>query len=162
MKKDIHQMIVELDCLSVSDLDELKNRIDYILFTKEGRKSSKDSEYLDFYKLIVEEIGKRLNCKMGIQENYWHFKKKSPLFKKFKESYKTIEQFQENNCSIGSRKEDIIRFRLIAIKVILDFLEKAGIPISLTTFINNMHKVPGIVNNAFPMYAENGLLSKIL
>ena len=152
-------MIVKLEELDVNDLTNLKNRIDYILLTKKetSKSHNQDLKYLDFYKLVIEELSTELNTKLS--ENFWAFKR-TPLYKKFKESYQIIEQFQIDNCIID--KLQVKKFQLFGVNLVMDLLKHASVPLGLKVVVNNLHKIPGLVHNAFPDYIENGLLFKVL
>lgn len=60
-----------------------------------------------------------------------------------------------------NRLERLKAFRLLT-RVLLRFLENARVPITLKTVVQNLDKIPRLVDDEFPGYLESGVLPMLL
>lgn len=109
-----------------------------------------------FYDVIQSCLLKEL----GIEKRAFSIFKKSNNFNKFKKSYKDLDVYMKS-ININNKKSINYKFYLLFIKLLIDWLQECNIPISLSTVINNMNKIPGLLNQAYPDYIKNGLIHLI-
>lgn len=50
----------------------------------------------------------------------------------------------------------------IGIKLLYENLAQLGIPVTAGTILGHVHRVPGVINKAFPGYAEAGMLGLVI
>lgn len=50
----------------------------------------------------------------------------------------------------------------LSVELLHDRLIEMGIPVSATTIMNHMHRVPAVLNQSFPGYAQSGLLHLVI
>lgn len=70
-----------------------------------------------------------------------------------------VSAFPANHEHRGVHERGLLQ---IGLRLLYEDLRRMGIAVSARTLMQHVHRVPAVVNAAFPGYAESGLLHKIV
>lgn len=141
--------------LNEKDLNEVKNKAEFLLIDKQ--KIEKDNIRLQQFYGVVQEI---ISEKLKINKiSYRAFRCRSN-FNKFKKSYKDLNEYMKV-IKIKNKKATYYKFYFIFVNLLINWLQKCKIPISMNTIINNIDKIPGLIDQAYPEYIQNDLIHLI-
>lgn len=89
--------------------------------------------------------------------------KATPQYRSFAEKVPQVIAFAQTAFPGGARREMFERALLHnGVSLLFEDLRRMGIAITARTLMSHIHRVPAVINAAYPGYAEAGLLSKIV
>ena len=153
----VAEVKILLPQLSVKELAEVI-KLAELIRSKKGFNANRTEEEL-FYATLEEHLKARLGVKIA------------PLYKLVQTQelvYKLmIKNLDELDIWVDTHFKNITkserkRTYSIAINSVCDYLEFLGVPLGTKPIINNLGKVPGLIDRAFPGYIQNGLLGMLL
>lgn len=146
-------VLKELSTLSEKDLQEVKNRTDFLLSNKFSSSVSSQSTLL-FYDIIA----KQLLDLSGVTSPPFYIFQKNKAFKKLKEAHKFVDEYLLTILT-NPLKQEKVHFYMLFTKIMLNYLEQYNLPKEISVIVNTHQKFPAQLNLAFPSYGASGLFS---
>lgn len=164
--KNIPTLLIQVEELNKEGLLQLKNRIDYILINKINKSNKNELNNKDKNaQILYEVITDKLCIKLKINKIPFSVFKKSVKYKEFIKKYKELSIFYNEiikNSDIKNKKLLNIKLYNLSIEIVINWVIDCEIPLCLSTVVNNIDKIPGLINKQFPGYLENNLCHLII
>jgi hypothetical protein len=150
---DLQRIIEALPHLTQTELKSVKVRIGFLL--KVGNQTDVETSTEEL--LVLDAIVSVLSS-MGLEFPQVHLLKKrsNPAFRE-----KVGSLFKYLNHS-GLVRIEIRGLLLVGVKLLVDNMKGGSLPISGGTIMRNIGRIPSLINQAFPLYAESGILHMIV
>lgn len=149
-----HAVVESLPHLTEDELRKVAARVGFLLTCKNESSSSDDS-------LILDCIASALQSR-GIEFSSIAMLRKSSVYNSFRsEKVPAILAYFDNQNAKFTRNE----LRMIismGVDLLIDALGAQGLGISGRTLLSHSHRIPSVINAAFPGYAQSGILSMIV
>lgn len=156
MAKNIDTILKIVPNLTIQEIEKVQACLAFFI-DKTTKTKETDTEEVSFYMAMSYAI------KRQTKACYYNFNrfKTSPLYKRFHEDFQHTVYPYVMEASTKQSKVSRIRMYNICCGTIIEYLKRGHISVNLTTTINNMSNIPGLMDQAFPGYARMGLLHKL-
>lgn len=154
--------------METEELKKVRNQIDKIL--SDRRKNEIEPAKLDaftFYSKIKERLS--IELKVGLTEEdrnglSLNYLKKSDkeLFKKINEATVFLNEFLYNLIERTPYLEDKIKWYTLYTEICTQYLQRIQVILTASTLVNLYQTFPSILDQAFPGYAKQQLISMVL
>lgn len=149
------QWVKELPQLSVGQLSELSTRIKLLSKTATNEHTGKQ-EFGDRVLQAVCDVMKRNNLETPHPVTL----KKSSAYVNAKAKIEDLSTYFEKISHLKLVQDSILK---VAIELLLfDMLQWQGVAVSSHSLLKQAHRIPSMLNRAFPGYAQSGFLTKIV
>lgn len=148
-----------LSFLSKEELEVVRDRVSFFAqLAKPGTKSRLEAEdEMLFYDSLEHSLSQVGAPPSG---NYYMFRK-TRLYPEFSKKVPDFAKFVSETFDRLSKLERRLVFGTGA-RVLIQNLQHRGLPVTLPVCISNMSSIPAFISQAFPGYAESGILQKAL
>lgn len=148
---------MDLTSLSVKELENLRNEIDFLLQQKKIKRNYGD------YDLFLESLNKILTAKLRIKPvllNVMKTKNKA-LFSRLVLVTEYLNTFL---LTSGTKCDKINKLKLYILysELMTEYLTSLNISLSLNTLINFYESFPSVLESNYPDYLAQGLLYLVL
>jgi hypothetical protein len=145
--------------LSPSQLAEVRRHIDGLAqFVKIPQSDEPEAEVIDDEPFVLEVIAKTLTD-MGVECSSRHSLWRGDGSKEFKAKCPELMRWLRRVVRTRTEQRAVLK---MGVTLLYENMVKAGFPASARTVRNHIHRVPSVINQAFPGYAKNGMLALIV
>lgn len=149
----LHKILPEL---SRSQLEQVRDRVDFLL-----QASGEEEEVIDDHRLFYEALVKGVSIAARIDCPPFKVFCQSRYFSYFVEKLPPILMFINTNLP-NLKKVERIKLYGICANVLVRQLQDQNVPISIGSVCTNLHRLPELVEKAFPGYIAAGLFSVLV
>lgn len=158
MRKNIILKI--LPKLSQNDLRQIKTHLDFLLQTTNKVNQLEDKKI--FYDIIGSIIYQKTRDRTPFYNIFIVSKHKKILDHAFSFINNYFNSITSNIKIKKSTKIVRQKFYMTFAKLIVAYLDRINVPISMSAVLKCVEKFPGLLDSEFPGYLEAGLVEKIL
>ena len=156
MPKDNHKRVLSLLCtLDAAELEDVINRA-------KAYRNMACADMRDWAKtdgmIILECIADTMGS-MGLDGTSADRLAKTPHYKEFVPKCGDLMQWVRAHTCTQNQERALLR---MGVKLMAENLQKANWEVNSRIIARHIHRLPGIVNMAFPGYASNGMLKLML
>ncbi len=154
---DLQRIIESLPHLDHDELLQIHVRVGSLLKNSLGDRSShKPSKYTepDVDSLMLIEVISDVLASRGFQI-HGAILRKSSAFGYMQKKTKLLFQFLKQSNLNHSEIRLLVK---IGVKLLASNLEEIGVPVGGVTLMRHIHRMPSVLNRAFPGYAASGAL----
>ena len=154
--------------MGTEELKKARNQIDKIL--SDRRKNEIEPAKLDaftFYSKIKERLSIELRVGLteedrnGLSLNYLK-KSDKELFKKINEATVFLNEFLYNLIERTPYLEDKVKWYTLYTEICTQYLQKIQVILTTSTLVNLYQMFPSLLDQAFPGYAKNHVITMVL
>jgi len=152
--QEYKQWVAALTTLTSAQLNDVSNRIKILSFA-----STKEFNGKADFGVRVSEVICNVFRKLGVESPNPNTLRKSAAYVSAKAKFDDLAAFFEK-----ASQQRLVQDRLLTIAVENLYYEivQWGIPVSSHTMLNQIHRLPSVLNRSFPGYAQSGLLHKLV
>ncbi len=143
---------VDLAGLSPDELKSLRHRVDALIGTPAPTPDDGPAE-------VIGAAVRHLIKRGGTNPPPAPVLRRMPWWKALEKGSRVVAEYLKKNApdTMGKR-QSARRAVYVVVGVLIRWMERVHVPVTLRTVALNLDKVPGIMDQQFPGYAANGLL----
>lgn len=144
----VESIIAELGRLTPKERSTIKGACNYLGCADEGGTLDGDIALDTLVRVLIAE---------GLERPTVNRLKKSNQYKSFCEKVEDLKAFFKPPTSTH-----FVSYLSLGFPLLVRNLQRMGLAATSRTMMAHAHRIPAVINQAFPGYAENGMLSMIL
>lgn len=150
---DLEKLTKELPKLTTQQLRDLDGQIAFLLKVKPDEETPEEL-------LVFGCISDCLRGVVGQVQSFSQFKR-SRGYRSFLKNLPTFSQFIDQQIKPTNRIERR-KIILVLLRALIRIINRWEVPLSATTISQQLHKIAGFVDLAFPGYAASGYLPRLI
>jgi hypothetical protein len=160
MTASVSDIIAVLPTLSTADREKLRTHLkllDSLSTDRTGPVTNGASPDNDA-QFVLEAVAATL-ASQGLEHTPPAMLMKSPAYPAFKEKLPGLMQYLAGAASTRTQQRALLE---LAVKLLYKNLNEMNLAISARTILSHIHRIPAVMNQHFPGYAQAGMLSWIV
>ena len=149
-----------LDELSNRELTQLRKRIDMKLSTNSNDNVNDKVIAItnDDETMVLRTICKLLS-QSGMEFSHPWLLRRAFVFKSFQAKLPGVSKYiDQAKCTRAER----LAVMTIGVQLLIRDMQEKNLPVASRQLMAHVHRIPEVINKAFPLYAPNGLLRMIV
>lgn len=152
------QIKAQLDALTPSQRANIRQ---YLAMREAlGAVERYEKEQFDAAQLMLEAIAD-ITRRNGNDMTPPHRLRKTPNYKEFKQKHdEGLSEFLRD--AVKRNRVKLRALVWLSVKLLYRHLVEMGVPVSARMMMNHIHRIPSVLDDAFPGYARSGLLGIVI
>jgi hypothetical protein len=158
-KQDLSEIVSKMPSLTIAELRAVRNLANDLL----GQNAplappTKTEDHLEQFFWQVHKVLRE----RGIGCRAWHLFTRTKNYRSFAENFTVVETYIQQYFGNVTERQRRRLYYIFALTIANWIDDNPMIPLGIRNISINLDQLPGCMRNAFPDYAENGLLPVLL